>query len=131
MTSTDGQPFHWEGRAIAARLRDVRRAIQDWGRHVGLPADLIGELALAAYEAMANAAEHAYAGVEPGVLSVLVSASPGWIDVQVADQGKWHPPDADTGFRGRGLLLINGLAEDVTVTSTELGTTVRMRWQLR
>jgi hypothetical protein len=34
-------------------------------------------------------------------------------------------------FRGRGFLLINGLAEDVTVTATELGTAVRMPWQLR
>ena len=131
MTSTDGQPFHWEGLAIAERLSAVRRAIQDWAERVGLSADLIDELALAAYEAMANAVEHAYAGVEPGLLSVLVSASPGWIDLLVADQGKWHRPDVRTGFRGRGLLLINGLAEDVTVAATELGTTVRMRWQMR
>lgn len=121
---------HWEGRAVAQRLRDVRRAIEHWAEQRGLPADLIGELALASYEAMANAAEHAYAGVEPGPLSVQVSASPSWVHAVVADQGKWHEPDAGTGFRGPGLPLIKGLADGATVTAAQLGTTVRMRWRL-
>ena len=127
--NTDGQPFHWEGRAIAARLGEVRRAIQDWARRAGLPADLIDELVLASYEAMANSAEHAYAAGPPGMLSVQVSASPGSIDVVVADHGTWRAPDAYARFRGRGLPLIKGLAEEVTVTTTEHGTTVRMRWR--
>jgi anti-sigma regulatory factor (Ser/Thr protein kinase) len=126
--NTDGQPFRWEGRAIADRLTEVRRAIQSWAEHAGLPGDLIDELALASYEAMANAAEHAYAGRQPGMLSVLVSASSGLVDVLIEDQGKWQEPDAGARFRGRGLLLIKGLATDVTVTATDLGTTVRMRW---
>jgi serine/threonine-protein kinase RsbW len=130
VTSTEGRLFHWEGLAIAAGLSDVRRAIQEWGERVGLPAGLVGELALATYEAMANAVEHAYAGVAPGGVSVLVSESPGWVEVVVADQGKWHEPAARTGFRGRGLLLIKGLAEEMTVSQSELGTTVRMRWRL-
>jgi anti-sigma regulatory factor (Ser/Thr protein kinase) len=127
--NTDGQPFRWEGRAIVERLTDVRRAIQNWAEDVGLSADLIEELALASYEAMANAAEHAYVGVEPGVLSVLVETSAGQVDALVADQGKWQVPDPGAGFRGRGLLLIKSLAEDVTVIATEQGTTVRMRWR--
>jgi serine/threonine-protein kinase RsbW len=126
--NTDGQPFHWEGPAIADRLGDVRRAIQDWAGRIGLPADLIDDLALASYEAMANAVEHAYAGVSAGVLSVLASASSTKLDVVVADRGKWRLPAAGTGFRGRGLLVIKGLATDVTVNATELGTTIRMRW---
>jgi anti-sigma regulatory factor (Ser/Thr protein kinase) len=78
---------------------------------------------------MVNAAEHAYVGVEPGMLSVLVDASARQVDALVADQGKWQVPDPGAGFRGRGLLLIKSLAEDVTVIATEQGTTVRMRWR--
>jgi anti-sigma regulatory factor (Ser/Thr protein kinase) len=126
---TDGEPFRWEGRASADRLTEVRRAIQEWARRAGLPADLIEALALASYEAMANVADHAYADGSPGTVSVLVSASPKALDVLVADGGRWQAPDADPGFRGRGLLLIRGLAEDVTVTSTDQGTTVRMSWR--
>ena len=126
--NTDGQPFRWQGPAIADRLSAVRRAIQAWAEHAGLSADLIEQLALAGYEAMANVVEHAYAGVALGLLSVQVSASPELVDVLVEDQGKWRVSDARPGFRGRGLQLINGLAEQATVTSTEQGTTVRMRW---
>ena len=126
--NTDGQPFRWEGRAIANQLTEVRRAIRVWAEHVGLPGDLIDELALASYEAMANAAEHAYVGRQPGMLSVLVSVSSGLVDVLIADQGKWQESDTAARFRGRGLLLIKGLATDVTVTATDVGTTVRMRW---
>jgi serine/threonine-protein kinase RsbW len=126
---TDGQAFRWEGRASAGRLTEVRKDIQEWARRASLPADLIEALALASYEAMANVADHAYAEGAPGSVSVLVSASPGVLDVLVADGGRWQAPDADPGFRGRGLLLIRGLADDVTVTSTENGTTVRMSWR--
>jgi anti-sigma regulatory factor (Ser/Thr protein kinase) len=128
--NTDGQPFRWEGPALADRLGDVRRAIQDWAERANLPADLIDELALASYEAMANAAEHAYVDVPPGPLSVLVRATVAGLDVVVADQGKWRVPDNGDGFRGRGIVVIRGLATDVAVTATEQGTTVRMRWQL-
>lgn len=127
--NTDGQPFRWEGPAVADRLGDVRRAIQDWAERAGLPVELIEDLALAGYEAMANVAEHAYAGVAPGLLTVRISASAAEVDLVVADQGKWRVRDAANGFRGRGLVVISGLATDVAVTATEHGTTIRMRWQ--
>ncbi len=129
VSSTVGQPFHWEGRASIDRLTEVRKAIQRWAARVNLPATLIEELALASYEAMANAVEHAYVDGPPGMLSVRVSASPKTIDVLVADRGRWQESDAVPGVRGRGLMLIRGLAEDVMVTSTDQGTTVRMSWR--
>ena len=129
--NTDGQPFRWQGPASADRLGDVRRAVADWAGHAGLSADLIEQLALAGYEAMANVVEHAYAGVAPGMLSVQVSTSSGLVEVLVEDQGKWRVPDTADGFRGRGLPLIKGLADEVAVTSAEHGTSVRMRWSRR
>ena len=126
---TDGQSFRWEGQASADRLTEVRKAIQDWARRADLPLDLIDALALASYEAMANVADHAYVDGTLGRVSVLVSASSETLDVLVADGGRWQAPDVDPGFRGRGLLLIRGLAEDVAVTSTDQGTTVRMSWR--
>src|SRR6185312_15777199 len=45
---------------------------------------------------------------------------------RIEDFGTWRPVPADSGFRGRGLLLIRRLAEDVTVEqSREGGTTIR------
>ena len=58
----------------------------------------------------------------------MVSASTMTLDVVIADQGKWRVPDADAGFRGRGLLVIRGLAGNVTLSPAEHGTTIRMRW---
>ena len=45
------------------------------------------------------------------------------------DRGSWRETRRETGegTRGRGLGIIEGLMEDVEVTRSETGTTVRMR----
>ena len=48
--------------------------------------------------------------------------------MRVEDFGQWRPVPADPGFRGRGLMLIRRLAEEVVVEPTPGGgTTIRFR----
>jgi anti-anti-sigma factor len=54
------------------------------------------------------------------------------VEVAIEDFGVWRPAPVDPGFRGRGLLLIRRLAEDVTFEPTPGGgTTVRFRVPVR
>ena len=54
------------------------------------------------------------------------------VDVRVEDSGTWRPVPADPGFRGRGLMLIRELAEDVAVEpAPQGGATVHFRMPAR
>lgn len=125
--NTEDRAFHWDGLADGETAGEVRRAILGWASRADLPVELADELTLAAYEAMANAIEHAYAGAEQGPLSVRVTRDDTAIVVRVADQGRWRSAAGDE-LRGRGLLLMEGLAKELAVDRTAHGTTVEMRW---
>jgi serine phosphatase RsbU (regulator of sigma subunit)/anti-sigma regulatory factor (Ser/Thr protein kinase) len=119
--------------ADPARLAPVRRAVLAWGVAAALPEDVVEDLQLALGEALANAVEHAYRAQPPGECAYAASWTPdGAVDVQVEDFGTWRPVPSDPGFRGRGLMLIRELAEDVVVEpSPHGGTTVRFRVPVR
>jgi serine phosphatase RsbU (regulator of sigma subunit)/anti-sigma regulatory factor (Ser/Thr protein kinase) len=127
--NAEDRAFHWDGPADGETASEVRRAIQGWATRAGLPTDLAEGLTLAGYEAMANAVEHAYAGTEQGPLSVRVTRDDDSIVMRVADQGRWRSATKDE-LRGRGLLLMEGLAKELAVDRSEHGTTVEMRWSL-
>jgi len=48
------------------------------------------------------------------------------ITIVVCDNGHWHPPDPDTGSRGRGLDLMNRLADISKVQPSSGGTSVTL-----
>jgi anti-sigma regulatory factor (Ser/Thr protein kinase) len=108
------------------RLADARRALEEWAVAAGVAPDVVGDIVLAAYEAMANAAEHAYR-LRPGTLDLLATCEAGEVVVVVEDRGDWRPPPADPGDRGRGLLMIRSTSQ-AEIESGLDGTTVRMRW---
>jgi serine phosphatase RsbU (regulator of sigma subunit)/anti-sigma regulatory factor (Ser/Thr protein kinase)/anti-anti-sigma regulatory factor len=120
--------------ADPAQLSGVRRAVRDWTIAAGLTADAAEDLQLALGEALANAVEHAYSGGGEGECEYRVArAADGSIDVEVTDTGRWRPPPADRGFRGRGLELISVLAQDVEIVHGDdapagAGTRVRFRF---
>lgn len=115
--------------ASAGDLPVLRDEVDEWARAAGLDADSAESLALATYEAMANAVEHAYAGAT-GVLDVEAVCDAAGIEVTVTDHGSWRPPQDSDQQRKRGLPLIERLADEAVVTSGERGTRVQMRWEL-
>jgi anti-sigma regulatory factor (Ser/Thr protein kinase) len=120
-------PLHWADiPANATRLVSVRRGLQEWALAAGLPHTLATDIVLAAYEAMANAAEHAYRH-RPGTIDLLATCDDDEVVVVVRDRGDWRPPPADPGHRGRGLLMIRSMSHAEVAPGPD-GTTVRMRW---
>ena len=120
--------FHRRTPAVAGRLPDLREALGRWLDTLGLDIERQEDVILAGYEAMANSAEHAYRGREPGPIDVRAEALPGRLTVTVTDYGTWRPPAPTNGLRGRGLLLIDTLADQSAQVHREDGTTVTMTW---
>jgi serine/threonine-protein kinase RsbW len=98
---------------------------------VSVDAERRSDIILAVYEAVANAAEHAYASQEaPGSIGVRARVTPaGELEAAVTDTGTWKPGHSDQ-FRGRGLALLTALSDDSEVTTGPSGTAVTLRWHL-
>lgn len=126
-----GTRFQMNFPAEPARLARVRQALADWASQSGLAAADTEALVLAVNEAVANAIEHAYLEA-PGEVSVSAAVhADGCVVVTVSDRGRWRPPPADPGWRGRGLPLIERLSQLARVRANETGTTVQMWWRRR
>ncbi|MET8849174.1 ATP-binding protein [Amycolatopsis sp. NPDC004625] len=120
--------FHRRTAAVADRLPDLREALDRWLATLHLDVERREDIVLAGYEAMANSAEHAYPAGEAGPVDVRAEALPGRLTVTVTDYGTWRPPASTNGLRGRGLLLIDTLADHSAQVHREDGTTVTMTW---
>jgi anti-anti-sigma factor len=125
------QPLRVEFPAVPASLPVLRRRLSAWLGGLGMgEQDRVGVM-VAAGEACANAAEHAYRDVEPGVVRVSAAVDvDGLLTVTVSDDGRWRPPDRDPGDRGRGLLIMRQLVDSVALEESA-GTTVTLRLRLR
>lgn len=112
------------------QLVEVRHQLERWATKAGLRASTVSDLVLASYEALANAAEHAYAARGGLVDLVAARTTDGRVLVIVSDHGRWRPPPADPGFRGRGLQMITALTRRMQVLPGPHGTTVHMEWEV-
>jgi anti-anti-sigma factor len=126
------EPFRAELQALPAALPGIRRRMGAWLSALGMgEQDRVGVM-VAVGEACANAAEHAYRGSEAGPMTVTGHVDvDGVLTVTVRDEGTWRPPDRDPGDRGRGLLIMRQLVDDVVLDDQELGTTVTLSLRLR
>lgn len=84
---------------------------------------------LATDEALSNCVEHAYRAHPAAggmVLQVSYDSADSIVKVCVTDQGRWIEPDpaALNSVRGRGIMLMNALADACTVEGQTHGTTV-------
>jgi PAS domain S-box-containing protein len=117
-----------ENEAIPARLADVRHELAEWLRSARVPDSLAADIVLVVNEACSNSVEHAYRGQEPGTMRIEAALDDREVAVKVADSGSWKIPPADPGTRGRGLLLMRALSNQVELDGTAEGTTVGMRF---
>jgi PAS domain S-box-containing protein len=123
-----GDRFNLQLTADAARLASMRALLRRWLRHVDATDSELGEILIAAGEAAANAIEHGSESPDRH-FQVSGSAAGGEVELTVTDTGNWRPSRADG--RGRGLVMMRALMDEVEVSPGPEGTTVRMRRTLR
>ena len=118
--------------AVAEQAGAARAAVLRWARAVCRTREVIDDIGLAVYEAIANVIDHAYpaAGATHSVFDLHAERDADTVTVVVADHGRWRPrgPGSATSWRGRGLLLIEKLAAEFELCPSASGTVVRMRW---
>lgn len=120
--------LHETRAAVPATVPLLRRSVRRWTEAAGLDPDVAEAVVLAVDEAVTNAVEHGHRH-RPGRVGLqLTRADGGQVTAVVADGGTWRPVPDDPGFRGRGLLLIDRLADHAYIAHGPGGTTVTMRW---
>jgi len=112
------------------RLSDVRHRLAAWLHSNNIRSPLADDIVLVVNEACSNCVEHAYRGQNHGRMRVEAEVRDGQVRASVVDSGSWKTPPADPGTRGRGLLLIRTVSDQVDVIGTDEGTSVEMSFRL-
>ncbi|MCX2932865.1 ATP-binding protein [Mycobacterium sp. CVI_P3] len=114
----------------AARVRDE---FATWLRGRGdLDRVRFSDVVLAVNEALANTAEFAYLqSGRVGTIDVEAVRADSTLTITIADQGCWREatPATQSRARGRGIPLMRALADDVSIDTSPLGTTVCLRFE--
>jgi DNA-binding response OmpR family regulator/anti-sigma regulatory factor (Ser/Thr protein kinase) len=109
----------------------VREGLRRWLAQLDLDETLTYRVMVGVGEALANAIEHGSGLDARRTVSVEAFASPDTIRATVSDTGQWDDDSAASyrsAERGRGLTLINGLAERVDTVRTARGTQVTVQY---
>jgi serine phosphatase RsbU (regulator of sigma subunit)/anti-sigma regulatory factor (Ser/Thr protein kinase) len=138
--------LHLELPARPSVLPRMRRELRSWMARTDLANDVASDVLLAISEAANNAIAHAY-GVGDGTFEVELALDGEDVVAEVRDEGTWRrrlarrEPGSDPGDvldrgspatvsadrGGRGIELIRGTMDDVTIDRTDAGTTISMR----
>ena len=118
--------------ADARQMAPLRDRLRGWLAPFGLGSRLEYNIILGIGEALANAIEHGSGHDPHKTVSVEVFARPDTICATVSDTGQWTSDSAAShrsAHRGRGLTLINGLADHVDAVRTPRGTHITLRYR--
>jgi serine phosphatase RsbU (regulator of sigma subunit)/anti-sigma regulatory factor (Ser/Thr protein kinase) len=115
--------------ADRAGLKRMRAALGDWLDELHAGPELRHDVLLAAWEACANAVEHAQ-GPASATFSLHADREGSVVRVRVADTGRWRTTGADPGERGLGLPLMRGLMDRVDIVHAADGTVVVLERRL-
>lgn len=109
-----------------AVLAELRRDLQAWLRQFDdvLSEQQVVDVVLATHEAAANAIEHSDDPFGPGQVNAWLID--GVLTVEVRDSGTWTAEKPVVGDRGRGLMLIESLVDEVRIKKNARGTTLRL-----
>ena len=111
-----------DGHVVAAFRADVIEWLDDV---FAISAERCADIMLATDEALSNCAEHAYRHHDaPGTMTLDVSHDDDTLRVCVSDRGVWTAPLNARPARGRGIRLMRGLSDEVTIDKQLDGSTV-------
>jgi anti-sigma regulatory factor (Ser/Thr protein kinase) len=106
-------------------LASLRRTVARWLTTMEVPDEARFDVVVALSEAAGNAVEHAY-GAQDAAFSVTCERTADEVRVTVRDEGRWLPHSRESARRGRGLMMMRELMDEVDLRREESGTTVSM-----
>jgi anti-sigma regulatory factor (Ser/Thr protein kinase) len=101
----------------------MRALLRRWLRYAKAGEGELAEIITACGEAATNAIEHSGASGS-SALELSGRLEGRIVELTLRDRGAWRTPRE--GVRGRGMALMRGLTDEIDVTATPQGTTVRM-----
>ncbi|MEV7097826.1 SpoIIE family protein phosphatase [Amycolatopsis sp. NPDC051045] len=112
-------------------LASTRHWLRAWLANAALEPDLLQDVLVAAGEACANAVEHAYLDGLGATAHLAARLTGGHLVVTVTDRGQWKQPPPDNHvLRGRGVPMMEALADAVSFRHDATGTTVTLEWRI-
>jgi PAS domain S-box-containing protein len=124
-------PLTLEFPAHPDSLASTRHWLRAWLANAGLEEDLAQDVLVAVGEACANAVEHAYTGGTGADARLSARFAGAGLVVTVTDHGRWKQPPPDNHvLRGRGVPMMEALADAVTLRHDAAGTTVTLEWRI-
>ena len=133
------RPNHTSARSFATVLRaapvnipEARHQLGDWLTGIAADPRRAVDVLLATGEAVSNAIEHGSSGDSHRTISIEAFARGRTVTATVTDTGRWSG-DSSASQRslrgGRGLTMINGLADHVRTVRTAHGTRITLTFQ--
>ena len=114
-------------RPMSVRSPTTRRALRGWLKRAGVDPDETMKVLIAAGEAIANAIEHGHRDSPNGRVRLDAITLVDQVLLTIIDTGGWKTPEpASNPHRGRGITLMRGLMQDVTIEPDAAGTTVHL-----
>ena len=110
-------------------LRQMRAQLGVWLSDLGAEPDLRNDVLLAAWEACANAVEHAQ-GPASATFSLRADRNGQMLRLRIADTGRWRAAASGAADRGLGLPLMRGLMDRVDIVHDAGGTLVVLEKRL-
>lgn len=121
------RPLRLELPADPVELSRMRSELRRWLDDSLIPARVAEDAVLAVDEACSNAIEH---GTEPAAadrrMTITARLAPERLTLAVSDSGSWKPPADGPLSPDRGIILLRGLLDEVSIDNGGPGTTVRM-----
>lgn len=118
----------------------IRRELARWLAPLALTEEETADVVLAVDEAAANAVRHAYGAHESGAVELTLwteaaaDAGPGagseTLCIEIVDHGNWQPPGQRPAEGGRGISLMNTVAESVLIRFDGRGSRVLLRHRM-
>jgi signal transduction histidine kinase/CheY-like chemotaxis protein len=115
--------------AAPANIPQARHRLRDWLTGIAVEPHRVADILLATGEAVSNAIEHGSGGDLLRTVSVEAFVRGDSVTATVSDTGRWSG-DSSASQRslrgGRGLTMINGLADHVNTVRTAHGTRITL-----